>query len=54
MGNPVVHFEVVGRDAQALESFYKDAFDWPEFSSHKVSVKSPALFHANRSHEVGF
>jgi predicted enzyme related to lactoylglutathione lyase len=28
MGNPVVHFEVVGRDAQALESFYKDAFDW--------------------------
>jgi uncharacterized protein len=28
MGNPVVHFEVVGRDARALESFYKDAFDW--------------------------
>ena len=28
MGNPVVHFEVVGKDAQALESFYRDAFDW--------------------------
>ncbi|MBV9453546.1 MAG: VOC family protein [Rubrobacter sp.] len=28
MGNPVVHFEVAGRDAKALESFYKDAFDW--------------------------
>jgi uncharacterized protein len=28
MGNPVVHFEVVGRDAQALQGFYKDAFDW--------------------------
>ncbi len=28
MGNPVVHFEVVGREAQALQSFYKDAFDW--------------------------
>ena len=28
MGNPVVHFEVVGRDAEALQSFYKDAFDW--------------------------
>jgi uncharacterized protein len=28
MGNPVVHFEVVGRDAQALQNFYKDAFDW--------------------------
>lgn len=28
MANPVVHFEVVGKDAQALQSFYKDAFDW--------------------------
>ena len=28
MGNSVVHFEVIGRDAQALQSFYKDAFDW--------------------------
>jgi predicted enzyme related to lactoylglutathione lyase len=28
MSNPVVHFEVIGRDAQALQSFYKDAFDW--------------------------
>ncbi|MDQ3966631.1 MAG: VOC family protein [Actinomycetota bacterium] len=28
MGNPVVHFEVVGKDAEALQSCYKDAFDW--------------------------
>jgi predicted enzyme related to lactoylglutathione lyase len=28
MGNPVVHFEVVGRDAQALQNFYKDVFEW--------------------------
>jgi uncharacterized protein len=28
MGNPVVHFQVVGRDAETLQSFYKDAFDW--------------------------
>jgi predicted enzyme related to lactoylglutathione lyase len=28
MGNPVVHFEVVGRDAEALKSFYKEVFDW--------------------------
>jgi predicted enzyme related to lactoylglutathione lyase len=28
MGNPVVHFQVVGKDARALQSFYKDAFDW--------------------------
>jgi predicted enzyme related to lactoylglutathione lyase len=28
MGNPVVHFEVVGNNAEALQSFYKEAFDW--------------------------
>jgi predicted enzyme related to lactoylglutathione lyase len=29
MPNPVVHFEVLGRDAQALQSFYAKVFDWP-------------------------
>ncbi len=28
MPNPVVHFEVLGRDAAALQRFYGDAFDW--------------------------
>jgi predicted enzyme related to lactoylglutathione lyase len=28
MGNPVVHFEVVGKDANALQNFYKRAFGW--------------------------
>jgi predicted enzyme related to lactoylglutathione lyase len=28
MGNPVVHFEVLGKDAAALQNFYRDAFDW--------------------------
>ena len=28
MPNPVVHFEVVGRDADTLRKFYGDAFDW--------------------------
>ena len=28
MGNPVVHFEVVGRDDEALQGFFRDAFDW--------------------------
>lgn len=28
MGNPVLHFEVVGRDAQALQDFYREAFGW--------------------------
>lgn len=28
MGNPVVHFEVIGKDAKALREFYGEAFDW--------------------------
>lgn len=28
MGNPVVHFEVVGKDGPALRSFYSQLFGW--------------------------
>jgi len=28
MANPVTHFEVLGKDAAALQSFYGQAFDW--------------------------
>jgi predicted enzyme related to lactoylglutathione lyase len=28
MGNPVVHFEVVGQDGEKLQAFYRDLFDW--------------------------
>src|SRR5215210_7936812 len=28
MGQPVVHFEVVGKDGPALRSFYGDLFGW--------------------------
>ena len=28
MGNPVVHFEVIGKDLQKLQSFYGDLFGW--------------------------
>jgi uncharacterized protein len=28
MGNPVMHFEVVGRDTEAPQDFFRDAFDW--------------------------
>jgi predicted enzyme related to lactoylglutathione lyase len=28
MGQPVVHFEVMGNDAAALQSFYGDLFGW--------------------------
>ncbi len=28
MGQPVVHFEVLGKDAAGLRSFYSDLFEW--------------------------
>lgn len=28
MGNPVVHFEIAGRDGERLETFYGKLFDW--------------------------
>ena len=35
MGQPVVHFEVMGKDAAKLGSFYSDLFDW------KVDAENP-------------
>ena len=28
MGQPVVHFEVIGRDGQKLQSYYSELFGW--------------------------
>jgi uncharacterized protein len=28
MPHPVVHFEIAGEDVGALQSFYRDAFEW--------------------------
>ena len=28
MPNPVVHFEIIGADGSALQSFHRDLFDW--------------------------
>ena len=28
MADPVIHFEIMGKDPAALQSFYKQAFDW--------------------------
>ena len=28
MGNPVIHFEVTGKDGPALVSFYEKLFGW--------------------------
>lgn len=36
MGAPVVHFEVVGKDGDALKSFYSGLFDWAIDSDNPV------------------
>ena len=28
MGQPVVHFEIIGKDAEALQRFYSELFGW--------------------------
>ncbi|MGB6689462.1 MAG: hypothetical protein WBE76_16635 [Terracidiphilus sp.] len=42
MPNPVVHFEVIGKDKSLLESFYKDVFAWqitPVMSEYSIVGK---------------
>ena len=38
MGNPVVHFEVMGKDAAALQGFYSSLFGW------KVNTDNPMSY----------
>jgi predicted enzyme related to lactoylglutathione lyase len=38
VGQPVVHFEVVGRDGPALRAFYSGLFDW------KIDADNPANY----------
>jgi predicted enzyme related to lactoylglutathione lyase len=38
MSNPVIHFEVAGTDAAALQSFYAEVFGW------KIDANNPAQY----------
>ncbi|MGB8960729.1 MAG: VOC family protein [Pseudonocardiaceae bacterium] len=38
MGQPVVHFEVIGQDGPALRSFYSDLFGW------KIDADNPMSY----------
>ena len=35
MTNPVIHFEIVSKDASKLQSFYSDVFEW------KIDANNP-------------
>jgi predicted enzyme related to lactoylglutathione lyase len=44
MGSPVVHFEVYGRNAKALQGFYSEAFGW---EIHADNPMNYGLVHTN-------
>jgi uncharacterized protein len=37
MGQPVVHFEVIGKDGGNLQSYYSELFDWQIDASNPMS-----------------
>ena len=37
MGNPVVHFEVVGKDGEKLQSYYSQLFGWQMNAGNEMS-----------------
>jgi predicted enzyme related to lactoylglutathione lyase len=37
MANPVVHFEILGKDAAALQKFYADLFGWSIDASNPMN-----------------
>ena len=37
MGQPVVHFEVVGKDAEKLQSYYSELFGWNVDSNNPMN-----------------
>ena len=48
MGNPVVHFEVVGKDASGLQRFYANAFGW----EMKPAIPGYAMAHPNAAGSI--
>ena len=42
MGNPVVHFEISGRDGEALSKFYSSLFGWNiNYNTHSIYSVDP-------------
>ena len=42
MANPVVHFEIIGKNAPQLRSYYKDLFDWNADTNSAVATEVSA------------
>ena len=46
MSNPVVHFEILGKDQKLLESFYTSIFDWeiePAMEGYSLVKTGPGI-----------
>jgi uncharacterized protein len=48
VGQPVVHFEVIGKDPSLLRKYFSELFDW------KFDVPSPVVAEVSAPEEYGF
>jgi uncharacterized protein len=48
MGNPIVHFEIIGREPARLRSYYAELFDW------RTNTDSPVAPEVSESGNYGF
>jgi len=42
VGQPVVHFEIVGKDAAGLQKYYSELFGWQIPEGHTIGVVKSA------------
>ncbi|HEX3540823.1 MAG TPA: VOC family protein [Acidimicrobiales bacterium] len=53
MAYPVTHFEIIGTDAAALQTFYRDTFDWTIDANNPVNYGMVAAAEGGISGGVG-
>jgi len=52
MGNPVMHFEIIGKDAPALRTFYSETFGWEIAPPIPESPTDYSLVKTNNEHGI--
>ena len=53
MGDPVVHFEIMGKDPAALRSFYREAFAWEIAPPMGPEAGNYAIVKGSGEHGIG-
>ncbi len=53
MGNPVVHFEVIGTDGKKLQKYFSELFDWEIDASNEMNYGSVAREANTNSDGIG-